>query len=162
MKVVITGHTSGLGKAIFDHMTTKSHEVIGLSRSNGFEFPQRINDAVKIAQEADLFINNAHVNITQAIFLKMLSNKVDIITSGSMGADYAFLGNAYYQDKKAIQEAHKSCRRTSKYNMLLLKMGYLENHTDKINTIKYSQVLSAIDFWLENPRITLIEFDNIK
>jgi NADP-dependent 3-hydroxy acid dehydrogenase YdfG len=162
MKVVITGHTSGLGKAIYDHMVKKGHDVIGLSRSNGFNFPQKINEAVKIAETADLFFNNAHVNITQAIFLKMLSNKVDIITSGSMGADYAFLDNSYYKDKKAIQEVNKSCRRTSKYNMLLLKMGYLENHTDKNNTILYSQILDAIDFWLKNPRITLIEFDNIR
>ena len=36
-KIVITGHTSGIGKAIFDKFTEVScHEIIGMSRSNGY------------------------------------------------------------------------------------------------------------------------------
>ena len=35
MKIAITGHTSGIGKAISDIQTLKGAEIKGYSRSNG-------------------------------------------------------------------------------------------------------------------------------
>ena len=47
MKVVITGHTKGIGKSVFDLLNDKGYDVVGLSRSNGFD----ISEAQKVAEE---------------------------------------------------------------------------------------------------------------
>jgi hypothetical protein len=56
--------------------------------------------------------------------------------------------------------SHIDVKRNNILPMLLLKMGYLENYSDK-DPIKYSEILSAIDFWFTNTRVSLIEFGNI-
>ena len=161
MNVVITGHTSGLGKEIYNHFNSLGHKVTGLSRSNGFSIPEKIDEIVKIAKSCDLFFNNAHVGTAQADFIKKLFQDTMIVTSGSMSADYWETGDQYCIDKFYIEKSHKVCKEFTKKSMLLIKMGYLENYTDRIS-IPYSQVINAIDFWLQNPRISMIEFNNIR
>jgi hypothetical protein len=157
MKIAITGHTSGLGRAFYDHFS-KDHEVIGLSRSNGYDITK--DQILNSILDCDLFFNNAHAGIAQGILINKLYNQLPIITSGSMGADYSHLANQYYRDKKTIEKIHKFFIKKGQCPMLLLKMGYLENYSNK-KIIQYSEVISAVEFWLSNPRVTLIEFDNI-
>ena len=62
MKIAVTGHTKGIGKACVDRFTKNGHEVIGFSRSNGydisvFEGKAKIRDE---SRECDVFINNAY------------------------------------------------------------------------------------------------------
>ena len=40
MKISITGHSKGIGKACFD-LLSKEHNVVGFSRSNGFNIKER-------------------------------------------------------------------------------------------------------------------------
>jgi hypothetical protein len=163
MRIVITGHTSGLGKAIYDHFTiTGEHEVIGLSRSTGHELPAKIDSVISIALTADLFFNNVDSENSQSTLLKHTLNKIRTVTSGSMGADYHTLDNPYYKRKKTLEVAFQYLKKQSTHPMLLLKMGYLENYSDsRSKTIPYKQIINAIDFWIDNPRVTMIEFDNI-
>lgn len=68
MKIVITGHTKGIGKAIFDFFSQNGHTVIGLSRSNGNDLlGLNVADHLK---DADVFINNAYVKDHQTRCLK--------------------------------------------------------------------------------------------
>jgi len=161
MKIAITGHTSGLGKAIYTHFDKTNHEVIGLSRSNGFCIPEKLEQIIDIAKTCDLFFNNAHVGTSQCDFIKKLFKDTMIVTSGSMGADYWQSGNPYYLEKLQIEKTHKDYRSQTSMAMLLLKMGYLENYIDR-KPIPYKQVISSIEHWLNNPRISMIEFANIK
>jgi nucleoside-diphosphate-sugar epimerase len=161
MKIGITGHTSGLGKAIYNHFVSQGHEVIGMSRSTGHTIPEAREDIVKIAESCDVFFNNAHVGLSQSEFIKKLFRKTKIITSGSMGADYWETGETYYIEKYNIEKTHKVCKEFTKLPMLLLKMGYLENYTDR-ESIPYSQIINSIEFWFKNPRISMIEFNNIR
>jgi hypothetical protein len=161
MKIAITGHTRGLGKAIYTHFDNAGHEVIGLSRSNGFCIPEKLEQIIDIAKTCDLFFNNAHVGTTQCEFIKQLFKDVMIVTSGSMGADAWRTGMPYYVEKFQIEKTHKSYRNQTPMAMLLLKMGYLENYTDR-KSIPYSQIINSVEHWLKNPRISMIEFDNIK
>ena len=161
MKIAITGHTSGLGKAIYNHFNNIGYEIIGLSRSNGFCIPEKLEEIIDIAKTCDLFFNNAHVGTTQCDFIKRLFKDTMIVTSGSMGADHWQTGMPYYVEKFQIEKIHKFHRSQTPKAMLLLKMGYLENYTDR-KSIPYSQIISSIKTWLENPRISMIEFDNIK
>jgi nucleoside-diphosphate-sugar epimerase len=36
MKIAITGHTAGIGKALAEIYANKGHEIVGLSRRNGY------------------------------------------------------------------------------------------------------------------------------
>ena len=56
MIIGITGHTKGLGKAIYDTLKA-SHTIIGFSRTNGYNIqsPNKIIDCLK---DCDVFINN--------------------------------------------------------------------------------------------------------
>ena len=63
MKISITGHTKGIGKAIYN-VLSEEHDVIGFSRSNGFN----ISDPRKIFVASigcDVFINNAYIMDTK-------------------------------------------------------------------------------------------------
>jgi len=67
VKVAITGHTQGLGKALFDIYDNS----MGFSRSNGFD----INDPdpiVKASLDCDIFINNAWDKFAQINLLENL------------------------------------------------------------------------------------------
>mgnify|MGYP003348959675 CR=1 FL=1 len=37
MKIVITGHKRGIGKAIFDYFNHSNNEIIGFSLSDGYD-----------------------------------------------------------------------------------------------------------------------------
>ena len=72
MKIAITGHTSGLGKALFKRYSSK-HQVFGYCRSNGFD----IRDFSKLAREinvCDIFINNAYDRYSQVDLLREIFN----------------------------------------------------------------------------------------
>ncbi len=162
MRVVITGHTGGLGLAFFNFFKQRGDEVIGASRSNGYALPDKLEEVIKLAEESNLFVNNAHVGLIQVKLLSRLSNKVSVISCGSMAADYQNKEFLHYSmAKKALELEHKQLKKNSPYPMLLLKMGFLENWKE-YDSIPYSQIVNAVDFWLKNPRASIIEFDNIK
>jgi len=60
MKIAITGHTSGIGKALFDYFI--SYTPIGFSRSTGYDINQveNRNKIVYQCTDFDVFINNAY------------------------------------------------------------------------------------------------------
>jgi hypothetical protein len=66
----------------------------------------------------------------------------------------------YYLNKFDLEHTHRSIKRNNKLPMLLLKMGYLEDYADR-EPVSYATIISAIDFWMQNPRVSMIEFDNI-
>ena len=63
MKVAITGHTKGIGKALFEYFSQQGYDVIGFSRSNGFDISlkETQNQILKELTSCDIFINNAYV-----------------------------------------------------------------------------------------------------
>lgn len=60
MRIAITGHTNGIGKAIYEELVT-SYDIIGFSLSTGYNISSP-EDRAKIIKESDdclVFINNA-------------------------------------------------------------------------------------------------------
>jgi hypothetical protein len=162
MKIIVTGHTKGLGKAFYEHYVNLGHDVIGFSRSNGFDVDDKdaVTKIINAAKESNIFFNNVHSGLSQVDFLHRLHNATTIITSGSMAADLRGL-NEYAKEKLILENTHKQLAKTTSCPMLFLKMGYLENYNDKpFRVIKYKEVIDYIDFWLVNRKATLIEFDN--
>ena len=166
MKILITGHTSGLGKEIHDHLSNLGHEVIGMSRSTGHELPDAISEVIAVAKTCDIFFNNVHCGTAQATLIEALYDSTSVITSSSIVGDYAWVQNhphvpqPYARDKNLIERAHKKAKKITQRPMLLLKMGHLENGKGS-STIPYQHILDAIDLWMIAPRVSAIELDNI-
>ena len=76
MKIAITGHTRGIGKAIYDSLSP-DYEVLGFSRSNGYDIsdPEQLNSLIAEIQSCDVFINNAYVHKAQTKLLKTFCEK---------------------------------------------------------------------------------------
>ncbi len=67
MRVIVTGHSKGLGKAIAEYFQNQGHEVVGFSRSNGFDISTEEvrNSIVEELKSCDVFINNAYAPVAQ-------------------------------------------------------------------------------------------------
>jgi hypothetical protein len=68
MKVAITGHSAGIGKALAKIFESNNHEVIGLSRRNGYNI-RSLPKVVSMIDPCDMFINNAQVGFVQTELL---------------------------------------------------------------------------------------------
>lgn len=94
MKIAITGHTSGIGKALFDRFRSKDNEVIGFSRSNGYDIsdPDARKKILEEVKDFDVFVNNAYndTDSSQYFLLKEIfdfwtSKEKTIINISSLG-----------------------------------------------------------------------------
>lgn len=173
MKIVITGHTSGLGKYIFDHFNKDlNNQVIGLSRSNGYDLNTSIDEIVNISDGCDVFINNAYANLKQHELVKRLNNRVSkIIVSGSQGGFFNNLvPTDYGSHKKQLAElCHLvSLDKNSLTKILHLDLSYLEgNYVDLLDPnniacdheISFREICDVIDLWLVNPAFNDVRFN---
>ena len=170
-KIIITGHTQGLGKSIYDKFKEIScREIIGMSRSNGYDIDKNFDRIVEEATGAELFINNAYRDRQQLKLFNALKNKVDMmVVMGSVSRFYPeLIPTQYVQDKQELAEA---CRLESlKPNgipILHLDLGFIEgteiNENDvtsfvsDFNTSK-NDIVDTIIFWAQKPCIRQIEF----
>ena len=165
MKCVVTGHTNGIGKAIYEHFLSKRWDVKGMSRSNGYDI---INNQEKVISESidcDIFVNCAYSGDGQLNLLNALHDKVkNIIVLGSVGADYADIWKDYGSKKLALQNR---CRELSlienNANIFYIKLAFCENASwpifvDKNYKATFEEILKVIDLWLEVPKIYSVEF----
>ncbi len=58
MKIAITGHKRGIGKAFAEQLSARGHEIIGISRSDG-ENIRRTAHTASLIEPCDMLINNA-------------------------------------------------------------------------------------------------------
>ena len=116
-KIAVIGHTKGIGKAIADLYKRKNYEIVGLSRTTGYDLE---TDQVKIIEklrDCELIVLNAYAKFGQYQLLKKINSefhhhykKVVVITSTSgtpqgkdednYGADY----NEYCWHKEHLIE----------------------------------------------------------
>jgi len=91
MKILLTGHTSSIGKEIVKHY--QAHEIVGVSKATGFDLTSQ-NDLLKVvelAKDVDCFINLANVGISQSTLLyavyqswKNSNHRAKIISFGTL------------------------------------------------------------------------------
>lgn len=162
MKILITGHTAGIGKYLFEYYKKEGNAVVGISRSTGYNINDDQDIIEKLANNCDLFINNANSGAAQReLLIKLNKNVKKIISIGSVTTNYSkFLKNI---DKEELEETHNYlCLDPNSSKLLLLKPSFIENSsTDCINsdyTISYQDILNSINFWFKNPNITKIEY----
>ena len=68
MKIAITGHSAGIGQALAKIYEAQGHEVVGLSRRNGYNI-RSLPKVAGMIESCDMFINNAQVGYTQTELL---------------------------------------------------------------------------------------------
>ncbi len=171
MKIVITGHTSGIGKEIYDKFKEVScREIIGMSRSNGYDIEHDFDKIVEEATGAEMFINNAYRGSQQLKLFHALKNKVDMmVVMGSVSRFYPnLILTDYVNDKQNLAEA---CRLESinpnGIPILHLDLGFIEgtqvNNNDPTAfvsdyNITKQDIVDTIIFWAQKPSIRQIEF----
>lgn len=135
----ITGHTSGLGKALFDQL---SPDAVGFSRSNGYD----INDAtarlriVSAVRDCTVFINNAHSNMGQVDLLYDLqtawrsTNKLIINISSNSSDGIKSFPHRYAVCKAALDKASEQLSRLpDSCRIVNIRPGYI--NTDRVSHV---------------------------
>ena len=108
-KIAITGHTSGIGKQLVYRLETAGYEVLGLSRSNGFDLADTNNVIEKILDfDPDVLFNNAYHPSGQLTLLTHLHKLWEgrqkvIINTGSVAAYVHNYPNKQYKSAKLAQ-----------------------------------------------------------
>lgn len=93
-RVGITGHCTGIGKAMHDYLS-RSNEVVGFARSNGCDLtdPVKYKEAIAQLKDCDIVINNAYAHNNRYLQTEILNDFLDqnmydetklILTLGSM------------------------------------------------------------------------------
>jgi hypothetical protein len=68
MKIAITGHSAGIGQALAKQFENNGHEIIGLSRRNGYNI-RSLPKVAGMIEPCDMFVNNAQVGYAQTELL---------------------------------------------------------------------------------------------
>lgn len=162
MKIAITGHTSGIGKALFDFFV--SYSPIGFSRTNGYNI-NCIEDRKKIVNQCidcDIFINNAYSDETnsqlallQEMYNVWQSKDKLIINISSRITDFVLPASSQehmYQTHKKDQDTFCLGKIRSPH-ILNLKLGMVDtprvrsyNH----NKLTVEDVVKIVSFVLDN------------
>ena len=161
MKCIITGHTGQFGKHLTAYFENRSWEVIGISRTTGYDLNNidHVHQVIELAHTCDLFINSASIITAQELFLKNLHSVVKMITIGTSATNFTDITKDEYSlQKKQIEDLfHQLSVLTESKDMLLLKISALENSIVSDYHVSYDNVVTIIDFWMNNPIVNVID-----
>lgn len=165
MKIVITGHTSGLGKALYDGLSEK-HDVLGLSRQNGHDLG--VDLCPFLVDNFDVYINNAYhryaqVDLLYQIFDRNKYRKCTIINVGSVSAD----GNKDTVNEYAIHKSalEKACSQLqlidSECKVVHLKLGRMDtpmtSHKRDYPQMEPKYVANTVEWIMSQPDDILVK-----
>jgi nucleoside-diphosphate-sugar epimerase len=152
MKILLTGHTSGLGSAI-----AKKISVIGVSRTNNYNIAN-VNEWAQEFADCDLLINNAYdknyqVSVLEEFFKMWSHNRnKQVINIGSYVADYTrtdvqrdHLYWDYRLNKKMLQEACKQMSRSYAWDCKIINFGPIDTPMSDLITCDKINVDEAAD-----------------
>lgn len=74
MKIAITGHTAGIGKSFANKLSSRGHDIVGISKRDGNNI-RNIPKIVQLIEECDLWINNAQSGYAQTELLVEVCKK---------------------------------------------------------------------------------------
>jgi NADP-dependent 3-hydroxy acid dehydrogenase YdfG len=144
MKIGITGHTDGIGKAIAEACEAAGHEVVGFSRTTGYHLFTDIEGVVADAEDCDVFINNrfnytreqsGQVELLYRMFEKWLGKDKRIINISSRAGTYTSVGkiDRYSVFKHALDTAcdQLNLLRDMRPRVTNIKPGYVDTESIK-------------------------------
>lgn len=74
MKIGITGHTKGLGAELAAYYDSQGHDVLGWSRSNGFDLNTSVRAVAEQCESCDIIINNAPGHFQHQLFQRLIAS----------------------------------------------------------------------------------------
>lgn len=156
MKIAITGHTSGVGQGIYEFYKKHKHEVLGFSRTNGYDINRDSHKIVEDAKDSDIFINNAYYDFSQIDILfklweqwhdkeKIVININSVIHLISYPYTYHPYFSRYKVHKLSLDRAVRELQQTpSKCQVSQITPGYIETES-LIEAFKSKKKLSVKD-----------------
>jgi NADP-dependent 3-hydroxy acid dehydrogenase YdfG len=165
MKLAITGHTKGIGKAIADLYPNS----LGFSRSNGYDIskPEDVKLIIEttIEMDCDVFVNNAYHGTAQTtIFEGLLKQWITDPSKTIVNINSRTIYNGpnqrqYTADKKllrssavnAIRDIDRKCR------VININPGYIKTDMtqavhEKFNMLSPEQMADMIKWCLDQPQ----------
>jgi nucleoside-diphosphate-sugar epimerase len=152
MKIAITGHTAGIGKALAEIYAAKGYDIVGLSRRNGYNI-RSITKVVATIEPCDVFINNAQVGFAQTELLfavykswqdrkdKKIINVSTMLTSSPVSSLPGIEMTEYYVQKKSLEEAIAQLRNLrSGPKICLVKPGAVATQPGQTDPMLYANV----------------------
>lgn len=169
-KIIITGHTKGLGKAIYEWHKNQNHDITGISRSTGHDIKNTMQ-IVDVVKNYDIFINNAYHKGCQFDICYELSqlwkkdNNKTIINISSRAGDFSedIKVKDYNIYKKMIDDLSSQIQIDKNYkcNIINIKPGYLENQKNKSEMyMTYLSFIKVYKFIYDNKN--LVNVDSIR
>lgn len=155
MKIYITGHTSGLGKNLYDFFANQQYEVIGFSKSNGYDLEKNFQEIIDQIDTDGIFINNSYANGIQKKFIENLHNKIDkMIVCGSIASKFPDSAMPKYsEDKIQLEDVfyyYAGIKSKTQYLLLdLTSSSYKDS----------ALIIKTIQFWISNPNVIRIGFN---
>ena len=164
MKIVITGHTSGIGKALFDVLSI-DYDVIGLSRSNGYDITTDLGRSkiIDAAYDCDVFVNNAfdYSNYTDAqvvlarkIFDLWNGEQKYIVNISSRVNDFQQINNQQYADVKlSLDKFYEETSMSNTPSVLNFRPGATDTRVMQNSTVDKmtpEHVATVIKFVIDN------------
>lgn len=135
-KIIITGHTKGLGKAIYEWHVKNVDDITGISRTTGHNI-EDTDKIINLIKDFDVFINNAYYKDYQIKIYKNLSeiwknkNHKIIINVSSRASDYSHITKMgeYAVNKRSLNDFSMQYQNDKDYlfKTIILKPGYVEN-----------------------------------
>lgn len=115
MKIAITGHSAGIGRALANLLEQRGHEIVGLSKRYGHNI-HNIPKIASLIEPCDIFINNAQSHFAQTDLLfavwRLWRGQDKKIFNISTELTYMELPpreewDEYLIQKKALEEANR-------------------------------------------------------
>lgn len=183
MKIAITGHTAGIGKALSKILKFRGHEIIGISRRSG-ENIRRIEHTANLIEGCEMFINNAQTQYAQTELLYAVWKKwrgqqgkyiwnistqmtEQPINSTPDGQEDISM-SAYRNQKIALEEASRQLRYKDSWpEISIIRPGGVAtqqkfDNTKKANVDQWAQNIIDIFSLNENINISEISVGNTK
>jgi nucleoside-diphosphate-sugar epimerase len=168
MKIAITGHTHGIGRALAQQYEQRGHTIVGLSKREGNDI-RNINSIADKIESCDLFINNAQQGYAQTDLLfevqrrwQGLDKEIIVISTMSTMSGPQPEHVEYYVQKVALENAVLELAKSSPWpKITLIRPG--EVHTGSHST----ETACDVDQWAETvvrlietvpPELRLFEF----
>lgn len=128
MKIVITGHSAGIGQALTKILQEKDYEIVGMSRRNGYNI-RSIPKLASTIEPCDMFINNAQAGFAQTellfeVWRRWQGQKKYIVNISTQMTDLILPPkeewDEYLVQKKALETATHLLEQRSEWPRLLL------------------------------------------
>ena len=175
MKIAITGHTAGIGKAFAEQLAERGHSITGISRREG-ENIRRVPHTASLIEPCDLFINNAQTGYAQTELLyeiwtrwqgkeKYIWNISTMMTEQPInsqpdGQDDLTMSQ-YRNQKLALEEASQQLRFKNSWPQIsVIRPGGVatQDHYDNSKKVDVKLwVKSIIDIFSHNDNINISE-----